>query len=165
MPDEPSQPSEFQHVPVEPISPPVAPAPAVDPAGLPAGESTFAATTSGLPPNIGAALSVFFPLVGGIVFLLVEKRDALTKFWAMQSVIFGVVWLVVRIAFSLVGGLFAHIFVPLFWLWSLLGVLVSLCFVAVWIVCIYQAFVGKRWEIPFLGPIARQQLARFGSRL
>ncbi len=155
MPDEPFLPVDPQPTPIESGVLPVSATT----------ETTLAptGTTTGLPPNIGAALSVFFLLVGGIVFLILERKNSLTRFWAMQSIILGVVWIVVRIAFGVVGALFSHIFAPLYWLWSILALLVSLCFLAVWVVCIYQAFIGKRWEIPVLGPIAREQLARFGA--
>ena len=78
--------------------------------------------------------------------------------------ILGVVWVVARIAFAMVGAILYHVFAPLSWLWWLAALLVSLGFVAVWIVSIVQAFKGKRWDIPFPGPIARQQLARLGPR-
>ena len=155
MSDDPSPPGHSEPPSVDPAPPPVVLVP----------DSTALATTTGLPSNIGAALSIFFLLVGGIVFLLVEKKDSLTKFWAMQSILLGAVWLVVRIAFWMVGAILYHVFLPLSLLWWLLATLVNLCFLVIWIVCIYQAFNGRRWEIPFLGRIAREQLARLGSRL
>ena len=154
MPDDFPQPGASQPRPADPAATPV----------VPVQDLSVPPTSTGLPSNIGAALSVFFVLVGGIVFLVVEKKDPVTRFWAMQSVILGVVWVVVRIAFAMVGAILYHIFVPLSWLWWLVALLVSLVFVAVWIVSIFQAFSGKRWEIPFLGPVARQQLARLGPR-
>ena len=140
MPDDPSSSGHSEPPSVDPTIPPVVLVP----------DSTLPATTSGLPSNVGAALSIFFLLVGGVAFLLVEKKDSLTKFWAMQSVVLGAVWLVVRIAFLMVGAILYHIFLPLSLLWWLLATFVNLCFVGGWIVCIYQAFNGKRWEIPFL---------------
>ena len=157
MSDDPFPSDHVEPPPIDPAIPPVVPV-------VPVPELTPPATTSGLPSNIGAALSIFFLLVGGVVFLLVEKKDSLTKFWAMQSIILGAVWLVVRLAFLMVGAILYHIFLPLSLLWWLLATLVNLGFLAVWIICIYQAFNGKRWEIPFLGRIAREQLARLGPR-
>src|SRR2546423_13590579 len=70
-------------------------------------------TSTGLPSNVAAALACI-PLIGGIIFFIVEKHDSFVRFYAMQSVIFGGAWLffyiVSRILFlvllsvSAVGG-------------------------------------------------------------
>src|SRR5262249_16063001 len=49
-------------------------------------------TSTGLPSNVAAALACI-PLVGGIIFYIVEKHDGFVRFCAMQSIIFGGAWL------------------------------------------------------------------------
>jgi uncharacterized membrane protein len=117
-------------------------------------------TTTGLEPNIAAGLSTIATFITGIIFLLLEKRDAYVRFWAMQSIVFGVAWLVVAIVFGVIHTFLHALFWPLAVLWGLFSLVVELVFMVIWIVTMIQAFSGKQWEIPFLGKIARQQLAR-----
>ena len=42
-----------------------------------------------------AAALACIPLIGGIIFYIVEKHDAFVRFYAMQSIIFGGAWLLV----------------------------------------------------------------------
>ena len=113
-----------------------------------------------LPPNIAAAIACI-PLVGGIIFYILEKRNGFVRFYAMQSIIFGGIWIlfdivsrIVLMIFSsvpAVGGFFAV-------LWGLIAMLVHLAFLVILIVTIIKAFTNVRWDIPYIGPIARKQI-------
>jgi uncharacterized membrane protein len=141
--------------PIDPIDPVVPGAtPAVDPLG------TSAPTSTGLPSNVAAALACF-PLVGGIIFYLLEKRDAFVRFYAMQSIIFGGVWVLFGIIWNIFFGIFAHIpaigVIFAFLLW-LIWAAVNVAFLVVLLIAIVKAFSGVRWDIPWVGPIARKQV-------
>ncbi len=132
------------------------PSPAPNPAPLPSGDST------GLAPNIAAGICAVFPLVGGIIFYVLEKKDPFVRFWAMQSIFFGAA----GFAFSFVMRIAAMILVHipgiggiLAFLLSLIGLAVSLAMFAIWIITIIKAFTNKEWEIPIIGKLARKQLA------
>src|SRR6202043_3106969 len=109
--------------PSQPPPPPEAP-PSADPSSL------------DLPPNIAAAIACI-PLVGGIIFYILEKRNSFVRFYAMQSIIFGGIWIlfdivsrIVLMIFSsvpAVGGFFAV-------LWGLIAMLVHLAFLVILIV-------------------------------
>lgn len=118
--------------------------------------------SSGLPPNVAAGIASIFTLVGGLVFLVLEKRSAFVRFYAMQSVYLGGAALLASVAFRVIGfvlhsmpviGGILRIFLMLlecaFWL----------AWLAAYLVQIVKAFAGAEWEIPFLGPLARRQLA------
>jgi uncharacterized membrane protein len=127
---------------------------AADPAPAAAGPagSLFA-------PNIAAALASFFVLLGGIVFLAIEKKDQFVRFYAMQSVFLGAAWVVFSFGFGFVAVLMRDI--PLIgWLISLVNVVVRLAVLAVWVMTVWKAYSNKEWEIPYLGKMARQQLAK-----
>src|SRR5438067_10065428 len=53
--------------------------------------ATTTTTTTGLPSNVAAALACV-PLVGGLIFYILEKHDQFVRFYAMQSIIFGGAW-------------------------------------------------------------------------
>ena len=64
---------------------------------------------TGLPANIAAALSCIFTLVGGVVFLVLERKDRFVRFYSMQSIILGTVALLVWISVEVVDFIFRHI--------------------------------------------------------
>jgi uncharacterized membrane protein len=140
--------------PVDPIPPvdPVPPTPII-------GEASTTSST-GLPSNVAAALACI-PLIGGIIFYILEKRDQFVRFYAMQSIIFGGAWVMFSIIHQIVYAIFNA--VPglrylLLMLLTLVWVAVSLVFLVIFIIAVIKAFSGVRWEIPYIGPIARNQV-------
>jgi uncharacterized membrane protein len=115
---------------------------------------------TGLPRNVAAGLASIFILVGGVVFLVLERKDRFVRFYAVQSILLGVVALMVSVAGEVVRFIFSHI--PLIGgvlnggLW-LISAAFSLAWFVVYVVLIVKAFTGKEWEIPYLGHIARKQ--------
>jgi uncharacterized membrane protein len=117
------------------------------------------ASTLDLPSNIAAALACV-PLIGGIIFYVMEKRDNFVRFYAMQSIIFGGAWLLFNIASAVVRGVFwaiPGIGAVLVFFWQIVNALIQIAFLVVWIVATVKAFSGVRWEIPYIGPTARKQ--------
>lgn len=136
---------------VDPTQPPLPP----DPAPLP----EMNASTTGLPSNVAAAIACI-PLIGGLIFYILEKRDGFVRFYAMQSIIFGAAWLLFNIVYAIVHVIFASVpavGVFLSILWGLVGMLVHLGFVVIWIIATIKAFTNVRWDIPYVGAMARKQ--------
>jgi uncharacterized membrane protein len=135
----------------DPTPPPV-PSPAVNPSGDP--------SSMDLPPNVAAALACV-PLVGGIIFYILEKRNGFVRFYAMQSIIFGGAWFLFNIVSAIVHVIFSSVpalGVFLSVLWQLLAMLVHLAFLVIWIIATVKAFTNVRWEIPYIGPMASKQV-------
>src|ERR1051325_692443 len=136
--------------PTEPSPPP----PISDPS------PTSEPSSTDLPPNLAAAIACI-PLIGGVIFYILEKRNAFVRFYAMQSIIFGFAWLLFNIASGIVHLIFGSI--PgigglLVFLWSVVAGLVQLMFLVIWIIATVKAFTSVRWEIPYVGPMARKQV-------
>src|SRR6266496_3334010 len=53
--------------------------------------ATAKSGSTGLPSNVAAAIACI-PLIGGIIFYILEKHDSFVRFYAMQSLIFGCAW-------------------------------------------------------------------------
>jgi uncharacterized membrane protein len=107
-----------------------------------------------------AAAIACIPLVGGIIFYFAEKQDNFVRFYAMQSIIFGIAWILIGIGCSLVWGLFNAI--PaiggiLAALWNFISWLIYIALFVVLVVAVVRALSGVRWDIPYVGPIARKQ--------
>src|SRR5213595_112061 len=101
----------------EPIPPPPPPPPSAEPEPAPKSTST------GLPSNVAAAIACI-PLIGGIIFYILEKHDSFVRFYAMQSIIFGgawvLCWIVYVVAHTILGsipviGLFFSIILGIAW--------------------------------------------------
>jgi len=140
--------------PVNPI-PPIDPIP---PAPVMADGATSSST--GLPSNVAAALACI-PLIGGIIFYVLEKRDSFVRFYAMQSIIFGGAWIMFSIIYQIVHAVFASIPALGYLLVVVLGLvwaLVTIGFLVIFIITVIKAFSGVRWDIPYIGPIARNQV-------
>src|ERR1700756_1911928 len=86
--------------PTEPSASPPPPIPAAGPTGHP--------SSMDLPPNVAAAIACI-PLVGGLVFYILEKQNGFVRFYAMQSIIFGGAWLLFNIVSAVVHAVFAAI--------------------------------------------------------
>ncbi|MDQ3199296.1 MAG: hypothetical protein M3Q46_08960 [Verrucomicrobiota bacterium] len=140
--------------PVDPIDPATSAPPPLD-----SGDPSARPTSTGLPSNVAAALACF-PLIGGIIFYLLEKRDGFVRFYAMQSIIFGAAWILFSIAWNILFAILGHIpalgIVFAFLLWVIWAV-ANIAFLIVLIIAIVKAFSGVRWDIPWIGPMARKQ--------
>ena len=123
-------------------------------------EPSATSASTGLPSNVAAAIACI-PLIGGIIFYILEKRDSLVRFYAMQSIIFGCAWFLFNIVSAVVHAVFGAI--PgiggvLVFFWAIIAALVHLAFLVIMIITIVKAFTGVRWDIPYIGPIARKQV-------
>jgi uncharacterized membrane protein len=108
-----------------------------------------------------AAAIACIPLVGGIIFYILEKHDSFVRFYAMQSIIFGIAWILIDIGCAIVSGLFWALPGVSWFLGSLWGVawcLINLALFVLLVVAIAKAFTGVRWDIPYIGPVARRQV-------
>lgn len=131
--------------------PPANPAPATGP---------NTATTTGLPSNVAAALACI-PLIGGLIFYILEKHDQFVRFYAMQSIIFGGVWFLFNLASWILHAIFAVIPFAgwaLSGLWLFVSAIVHLGLFVIMIIAMIKAFSGVRWDIPYIGPMARKQV-------
>lgn len=119
------------------------------------------APAAGLQPNIAAVLACFFSFLGGIIFLVLEKKNKFVRFYAAQSTVFGVGMFALFVVLAIVSMIMAHI--------PVLGTIVNLVIIlvelvlmlanlAVWIITMVNAFNNKEWEIPYVGAFARKQL-------
>lgn len=109
----------------------------------------MATTSTKENQQLMAAASYLLFWFTGLIMLLIEKENTFVRFHAMQSVI-------------LFGGIHLS-FLPLA-LIPILGPLVGMALVALsfflWIMCMWKAFQGETYKVPFVGDLAKQQLAK-----
>src|SRR6266699_4229668 len=118
---------------------------------------TAKSTSTGLPSNVAAAIACI-PLIGGIIFFILEKHDPFVRFYSMQSIVFGLAWFLFNVVSAIVHAIFSAI--PgiggiLVFFWAIIAAVIHIAFVVLWIIATWRAFTGVRWEIPYIGPMAR----------
>jgi uncharacterized membrane protein len=111
----------------------------------------YAAPSAGLSDNAAGALA-YVTFIPALIFLLIEpyNRRPFVRFHAFQSLFFCIAWIAVSAALSFV--VFRG-----FGLGFGLFMLVRLAFFVAWVVLLIKASQGQMWELPVIGPLAKQQ--------
>ncbi len=109
--------------------------------GLEKRYSPIEKTSSGLKENVASLLCYVLGWVSGLVFILIEKRNKIVRFHAMQSIIvFGPLTIVSLLQ---IPGLL------------LTGPLLTIGFV-LWVVLMVKAYQGERFKLPWVGNLAER---------
>ena len=111
-----------------------------------------------LSSNAAAGIA-YLTFIPAIVFLVVEpyNRDSFVRFHAWQSIFLNIAAFVIDLGLSIVLSIgfgyapFVHLAV-----WPL----VELFWFVLWILCLINAFNGKRFMLPIIGALAAQQANR-----
>ena len=113
-----------------------------------------AAGSSGLAPNVAAGLSYLLGFITGIVFLIIEGRQPVVRFAAMQSILLSVAYILISIVLGvLVGILFA---VHLWFLVYPVSAVVRLALFVLWLWVMIRAFQGQQVSLPVIGAMAER---------
>jgi uncharacterized membrane protein len=98
---------------------------------------------TGLNKNTAGAMAYVLGPITGVIFLVLEK-DAYVRFHAMQSIVVFI-------------GLFILQFILGFTIFLLpLIPLVGIISFVLWLILIYKAWQGEKWEVPLFGKFAKQ---------
>ncbi|PPD57292.1 DUF4870 domain-containing protein [Dehalogenimonas etheniformans] len=102
-------------------------------------------TSTGLSPNIEAFLCYLGMWVTGVIFLIIEQKNAKVRFHATQSIlIFG--------PLSVAGWILGWIPVS----GGVISFIVSIVALVLWIVLMVKTYRGEEFEIPVVSNLARQ---------
>lgn len=117
-----------------------------------------AATGPGLTPNMAGALAYSLGIITGVLFLVLEpyRRDRFVRFHAMQSVLYFVAAVAFSIAWRIMVGMLMSISGWLALATVPIRLLISLGLFCLWLFLMYQAYSGREFSIPILGPIAKK---------
>ena len=113
-------------------------------------------SSTGLTPRVAAVLAYLAGPFSGVLVLLAERTSGLVRFHAWQSVLgLGALGVVVV---GLLGLAFASLIVSarVFFFLYLVAGLVWLSWVVCWVICMVQAFQGRRWKLPIAGDYAEK---------
>lgn len=114
--------------------------------------------STGMDPRLAGLLSYLVPPITGIIFFLIEKRDDVVRWHAAQSIVFGVAWIVIWVAFMVLT------MIPVLgWLVWLLGIPLGIAAFILWIFCLIKGYSGQKWRMPVLAPYADKVVASGGT--
>jgi uncharacterized membrane protein len=104
------------------------------------------------------ALAYLLSFITGILMLFIKPEDKFVKFHALQSILLGIVAIVLSILLSVVSGILW--FIPIFgWLLSVAASsLLSLVFLLVWLFLMWKAYQGEKWKFPVVGEQAEKMV-------
>jgi uncharacterized membrane protein len=115
--------------------------------------------SNAIPRELAAGIACLLPVIGGIIMLVLERRDRYVRFYSVQSILLAACWIIgwftvlisswILQIIPFLGRPLASI---LWFLWSLIG----LVFLVIWLVQLFKAFSGTKWEIPYLGEMANE---------
>ena len=105
---------------------------------------------TGLASHLASGLAALVPPITGLIFYLIEKKDTLARHWAVQSIFFGLTWIVLWIAYWIVAAIIVHVPIlgPL-----LMGLLYFVIWIGgfiLWLLGLINAFQAKKWEYPIV---------------
>ena len=126
-------------------------------------------TSMGLAPNVAAALDYIW--IVGLIFFFMEKENKFVRFNGMQSVLYGVTWMIIFIALmiisviiTIVGGVASTAAGDA---GGIIGLLLSLIQLLVWLIVplLYlgglifgaiKGYQGKVFKFPIIGNLAEK---------
>jgi uncharacterized membrane protein len=118
-----------------------------------------APSSTGLDPNLAAALAYLAGPFSGVLILLVERANGYVRFHAWQSIL-GLGGLGLLAAATLILSFATLLLSPfLFTVMYRFSEVVAVAWLVAWIVCLVKAFSGARWGMPIVGRYA----ARFAE--
>jgi len=122
-----------------------------------ADEPNTAAASSGLSDNAAGAIA-YITIIPAIIFLIVEpyNKNSFIKFHAFQCIFLCLAAIVLDIGFGILLAIFTMM-MPLAFFGVFLWPIVNLFWLAVVILCIVNAYQGKRFKLPFIGDLAEKQ--------
>lgn len=119
-------------------------------------QTELGTSSSGIQPNLAAALAYLLTVITGIIFFVIEKENKYVRFHAMQAILFGAAWIVLWIVLGIIST--ALWFVPVIgWIINALVYLaLGLGGFILWLFLMYKAYQGERFKLPIVGDIAEK---------
>jgi uncharacterized membrane protein len=118
------------------------------------------AAASGLTANTAGALAYLAGIITGILFLVIDpyKRDGFVRFHGFQSIFFNIAWIVLWMAWMVVGLVLGEVTKGLFFILQVpIDLVLMVGGFALWAFLMYSAYQGKTPRLPVIGALAAKQ--------
>ena len=111
----------------------------------------MAKTSTGLDENVAGLLCYVLGWISGLVFFLIEKKNKLVRFHALQSII---VFGTINLALIIIWPLSLIPFIGLFF--SVIGWIIWVLAIVLWILLMIKAYQGEKFKLPWAGNLAEK---------
>jgi uncharacterized membrane protein len=120
-------------------------------------ELNTTAANSGLSDNAAGAIA-YLTVIPAIIFLILEpfNKSPYVRFHSFQCIFLCVAAIVLDIGFGILLTIVAMM-MPLAFFGVFLWPLVNLFWLAVIVLCVVNAYQGKRFKLPIIGNLAEKQ--------
>ncbi|HMI51416.1 MAG TPA: DUF4870 domain-containing protein [Candidatus Saccharimonadales bacterium] len=122
---------------------------------------TTDSASGGLEENVAGLLCYLFGWVGGLIFLLIDKRP-FVRFHGAQSLalslLFIPVWIGYLIFSFILTAITAAMHFPIGFLSFFLFPLIGLAFLLTFIFCMYKAYQHEKFKLPLIGNLVEGML-------
>ncbi len=108
---------------------------------------------TGLSDNAASGLA-YITIIPAIIFLVAApyNQNSTIRFHSWQSIFLGIAWIAIWTCLVIVGMIPFLNFIDV-----VLFPLVGVGFLIIWLIAMVNAFNGKRFSLPVVGPLAAKQ--------
>lgn len=129
--------------------------------GAAAPAAAAASGTSGMEENVAGLLCYLFGWLGGLIFLLIDKRP-FVKFHGAQSIALSIcfvpVWILYLIFSFVLTAITAAMHFPIGILSFFLFPLIMLAFFVAFVFCMYKAYQHEKFKLPIIGNLVEKMV-------
>ena len=117
-------------------------------------------SSTGLEPSIAGALAYLAGPFSGVLLLGIERTSHFVRFHAWQSIVaLGSLGVVAVLSLGLAFMLLV-VSPTAFWTMLWIATILGWGWLVLWVVCVVQAYRGRRWKIPIVGDYAEKLAGR-----
>jgi uncharacterized membrane protein len=114
-------------------------------------------SSTGLTPQVAGALAYLAGPFSGALLLTTERTSRFVKFHAWQALLGLGALLAAALIFLLLAFALLIVSATAFWTMLWIAAVTAAASVAIWGVCLVQAYNGRLWKMPLLGPYAERR--------
>jgi len=121
------------------------------------GRENAAPSSTGLTPQVAGALAYLAGPFSGALLLATENSSRFVKFYAWQAIIGLGALLLLALTFLVLAFAFLVVSATAFWTMLWIAAVMAVTWLVTWALCLFQAYNGRVWRLPLLGPIAARR--------
>ena len=99
------------------------------------------------------------------MLLATENSSRFVKFHAWQALIGLGALLLLALTFLVLAFAFLVVSATAFWTMLWVAAIMAVTWLVAWAICLFQAYHGRVWRLPLLGPIAARRAGLRSARL
>jgi uncharacterized membrane protein len=106
---------------------------------------------------VAGALAYLAGPFSGALLLATESSSRFVKFHAWQALIGLGALLVLALTFLMIAFALLIVSATAFWTMLWVAALMAVTWLIAWAICVFQAYQGRVWMLPLLGPFAARR--------